>query len=321
MSTLLLQHSSDSILNSEQRWLPVISEVVFGIGKEIMEEMHCMEQFFIKLQNIYAFVCQVCFFILWYGIVEEEEIEELRGEKGVITALTTILFYSVFGYFATRIRDICQNGRARSIQSTLSMRSYFKWLCKIILEWAKAVVIVLCLREQGINYDPSLIYSIVTFVYYLCTERIFLEIIPSLIEILNIESMENLEHLYVPLFLNILTIISGIVLICVTLLKRFSNFVLLTIYFLVYLRIKDAYYNYWLLLVAERETYSSFRSATEREIQEWADICAVCLNHMSRARITPCNHLFHPYCLKQCLKTSFYCPLCKRHFMETSGES
>lgn len=263
----------------------------------------------------------MCFFILWHGVAEEDEIDEVRADKGVITALTSILFYSVFGYFATRIRDICQSGRARSIQSTPSMRSYLKWLCKIILEWAKAVVIVLCLREQGIHYEPSLVYSIVTFIYYLCTERIFFEVFPSLIECLNIDSMENLEHLYVPLFLNMFTIIAGTALIVSTLFKKFSNFVLLSIYFLIYLRIKDSYYNYWQLIVAERETYSSFRVATEKEIQEWADICAVCLNSMSRARITPCNHLFHPYCLKQCLKTSFYCPLCKRHFMESSGES
>ncbi|KAJ8924052.1 hypothetical protein NQ315_006829 [Exocentrus adspersus] len=321
MSILLMQNSSDSLIYYEQRWWSILVEVLLGMGTEIMEEMHCMEQFFIRLQNVYAFVCQVCFFILWYQVIEEDVVEELRGDKTVITALTTILFYSVFGYFVTRIKEICQNGRARSVQTTPSMRSCLKWLCKIILEWAKAVVIVLCLREQGIHYEPTLLYSIVTFIYYLCTEKVFLEIFPSLIELLNVESMENLEHLYIPLVLNILTIATGTSLVMYTLIMKFSNFVLLSTYFLIYLRVKDAYYNYWCLIIAERETYSSFRTATEKEIQDWADICAVCLNNMSRARITPCNHLFHPYCLKQCLKTSFYCPLCKRHFMEASGES
>ncbi|KAJ8970323.1 hypothetical protein NQ317_003334 [Molorchus minor] len=206
------------------------------------------------------------------------------------------------------------------MNSTPTMRSYIKCLLRIVLEWGKAIVVIVCLREQGIQYEPKLNYSIVTFSYYLCTEKVFLEIFPALIEFLDIEKMENLEHLYIPLGLNILATIAGLTLSVYTMYENYSNFALLSLYFLVYLRLKDTYYNYWEAIVAERETYSSFRTATEQEIQEWADICAVCLNNMSRARITPCNHLFHPYCLKQCLKTSFNCPLCKRHFLEQNSE-
>ncbi|KAJ8943012.1 hypothetical protein NQ318_008330, partial [Aromia moschata] len=336
MSTIIFQPSSDSFLGSQQRWFPFLTEVAMGLGTEIMEEMHCMEQFFIKLQNIYAFVCQwkngniqmtfgfsrtghimlvmfeidfprfshrrdgvngehVCFFIICDSLFENKELTGSKGDKSVVIALTTILFYSVFSYFATRLRDIWRRSRARSIQTTPSMRNYLKWLCKIILEWAKAVIVVLCLREQGIHYEPKLGYSVATFSYYLCTEKVFLEIFPALVELLNIDKMENLEHLYIPLSLNVLATVSGGTLAVYAMYLRYSHFVLLSLYFLVYLRVKDAYYNYWELIIAERETYSSFRTATEKEIQDWADICAVCLSNMSRARITPCNHLFHPW--------------------------
>nr|CAH7758110.1 unnamed protein product [Callosobruchus chinensis] len=281
-----------------------------------MEEIHAMEQFFINLQNIFTFVCQMCFFILCDRAVENKGYEEIKESKSVVIALTSILFYSVFGYFMSRIRDICQRSRYRTVQAAPSLRNYFKWLCKIFFEWLKAVVVVLCLREQGIHYEPKISYSLITFCYYVCSEKIFLDIFPTVVEFFNIEYLDDMEHLYVPLVLNSLTILAGVSLETYMAIVKFSNFVLISFYFIVYLRVKDLYHNNWKILKAERAAYSSFQVATKSDIQLWDDICAVCLNRMSRARITPCNHLFHPYCLKQCLKTSFYCPLCKQHFID-----
>lgn len=235
-------------------------------------------------------------------------------------ALTTILFYSVFSYFVSRVKDIFHRQRFQFFRHFLTIEHLFTWVCRVILEWVKAIVIVLCLREQGIHYQPTLVYSIVTFAYYLCSEKIFVETFPELLELANVDSLENLEHLYVPMVLNVFAIIAGTFATTYVLLMQYSNFVLLSSYFLVYLRLKDVYHNNWKVLVIERETFRSFRVATKEELEAWNDICAVCLNAMSRARITPCNHLFHPHCLKQCLKTSLLCPLCKAHFLERNNE-
>nr|XP_023022024.1 RING finger protein 145-like isoform X1 [Leptinotarsa decemlineata] len=319
MTTTLPESNSDDYLNSNERWFPSLSTFFMEMGRELMEEIHYVEQFFIKIHSIYAFVCQICFFILFDAATDKHpEFDESRGDKSVVIALSSILFYSVFAYFVSRMRDVWQTNRVRPILNFSNRRLFLQWMCKILIEWAKAVVIVMCLREQGIYYEPKLIYSIATFIYYLCSEKIFLQIIPELVEILNIESLENLEHLYVPMALNFVAIAAATVTIFYLLLFKYSHFILLTVYFVIYLRIKDVYHNNWKTLRAERQTYRSFRVATKEDIQEWADICAVCLCSMSSARITPCNHLFHPHCLKQCLKTSFYCPLCKRHFMERS---
>lgn len=43
-------------------WFPSLIQIFFNLVLEIMEEVHCMEQFFIKLHTIYAFVCQVSLF-------------------------------------------------------------------------------------------------------------------------------------------------------------------------------------------------------------------------------------------------------------------
>lgn len=174
---------------------------------------------------------------------------------------------------------------------------------------------MICLREQGIHYNPQSIYFLLTFIYYVATERMLMSILTNLMELFNLESLENLEHLYVPLVLNFYTCVVGVAVEAYLMLTRaYSSFVLLSLYFIVYLRFKDTYFNIWKTILAERKIYASFRAATVKEIEEWNDICAVCLNELTRAKITPCNHFFHPHCLKQCLKNSFLCPLCKRNF-------
>lgn len=196
------------------------------------------------------------------------------------------------------------------------MTNYLKCLCKIVIEWVKAIVVVLCLREQGLNYNPSIVYSIFSFVYYLCSEQIFLDIFPALLEYLSVERLDKLEYLYVPLVMKTISIILGCIVGLCNLLTNFSKFTICSFYFIIHLRVKDVYLNQWKRLVAENQIYQSFRVATQKDIEDWADICAVCLNSMSRAIITPCKHLFHSHCLKKCLKVSLFCPLCKHCFME-----
>lgn len=194
-------------------------------------------------------------------------------------------------------------------------------MCKVFLEWIKAVIVVLCLRDQDINFQPKSSYSILTFLYYLCTEKIFLEILPAMVETLNLDALENLEHLYVPFVLNIYTLLVGTIIGGYNLIFSYSTFAAFSMYFIIYLRLKDLVFNQWKPLITEKRIYKSFRVATPQDIENWADICAVCLNSMSRARITLCNHLFHPRCLQQCLRTSFYCPLCKQHFIQNEVET
>lgn len=124
-----------------------------------------------------------------------------------------------------------------------------------------------------------------------------------------------MEHLYVPITMNLYALTAALV--CNVYLSKtvYTIFAVASSYFLIYLRAKDLYCNYVKQLNLEKKTFASFKPATEKELREWNDICAVCLNSMSRARITPCNHFFHPYCLKQCLQISYKCPLCKQNFI------
>ncbi|XP_072377400.1 uncharacterized protein [Diabrotica undecimpunctata] len=316
MSTISLSlhtESEEEIIG----WHLFARELFLGLVSEIMEEVHFVEQFFIKMKTFYAFISQVCFFILVDSILEKNgDFRDLKSDKSVIMALTSILFYSVFGYFVTRVKDIFQTHRLTIFTSLRSGDQLLHWVIKLILEWAKAVVLVVCLREQGINYSPSISYSIVTFIYYLCTEKIFTETLPEIVEIFNIDLLDNLEYLYVPMILNFIAITAAFVASMYIYFIQCSSFLLLSMYFLLYIRLKDIYHNQWKLLQIEKAMFRSFKIATREEIIAWSDICAICLNTMSKARMTPCKHLFHPLCLKQCLKSSFLCPLCKSNFLD-----
>ncbi|XP_076268368.1 uncharacterized protein LOC143201289 isoform X1 [Rhynchophorus ferrugineus] len=316
MASFFYTTESTESINPNIRCCPLLLELLLAIRTEIMEEIHNMEQSFIKLQTIYGFASQLSFFMLCEQLLNKPSNSNQKVEKNIVVALSTTLFYSVFGYFVTRVCEICQGSRTRTRPRSPSYLNYLKWICRIAVEWAKAIIIVLCLRDQGIHYEPQLPYTIVTFTYYLMTEKVFIEMFPLFIENFNINKLENLEHLYIPFFMNVTVIVAGVFVALCSLYSNYSNFIFVNVYFMVYLRVKDAYHNYWEVLMAEREAYSSFQVASPKEIQEWNDICAVCLNSMSNARITPCNHLFHPYCLKQCLKQSFLCPLCKQHFLD-----
>lgn len=236
-------------------------------------------------------------------------------KQRIVTAFTALLFYSVIGYFSSRVKNICDDTYARPRNNNV-YRCYIKWILKIILEWSKALTVVICLREQGMNYQPSTTYTLFTFMYYFSTEKIFLVICQKIIGALKFDVLDTLEHLYVPIVLySYATVMAAVACVYLHLTTSYQELTACVTYFAVYLRLKDILYNYVRILNLEKRTFASFKPATETEIQEWNDICAVCLNTMSRARITPCNHLFHPQCLKQCLQLSFQCPLCKRDFV------
>lgn len=279
----------------------------------LYEEIHCLEQIFIRMAHVYCFVCQLFFFTMIEIAFPDLTIKK---DERVVSGLTSLLFYSVIGYFVGRLKEIYMKNWRGSNMGASTLRNFLFWMAKVVMEILKASIVVICLREQGMKYKPRIYSMALTFTYYICTENIFMEIFRDIITYFNFEIFESLEHLIVPIAMNIYTLLTGSFVILKLLFTPDAKYALLASYFVIYLRLKDLLFNYINVLKVERETYASFRPATERDILDWDDICAVCLNRMSRARITPCNHLFHPNCLKQCLKSSYQCPLCKRDFIK-----
>ncbi|KAL3286828.1 hypothetical protein HHI36_001318 [Cryptolaemus montrouzieri] len=163
--------NSDNIryqVPSFQTWNQIIALYIFRMIVRFFEEVHFMEQFFIKMQNIFAFTCQVIFFILCdFFLNDIQGITGVKTNKTVVMALTTILFYAVFGYFATRIRDLFLKNRVPATLDTST--DCLKLLMRLILEWAKTIVIILCFRRRtlasllvasGIGDIPKIRFSL-----------------------------------------------------------------------------------------------------------------------------------------------------------------
>ncbi len=87
-----------------------------------------------------------------------------------------------------------------------------------------------------------------------------------------------------------------------------------TLYTCVWLRLKDLHGEEMATLQQHWSMLARYRFATQEELDEHDDVCAVCLCPMRFARITPCQHVFHGDCLRRCLQASDLCPLCKRQF-------
>ena len=51
-------------------------------------------------------------------------------------------------------------------------------------------------------------------------------------------------------------------------------------------------------------------NATQEEIEDLRDICAICLDELKAAKVTPCKHYFHTMCLKKWLNVQNKCPMC-----------
>uniref|UniRef100_A0A665U5D8 RING finger protein 145 n=1 Tax=Echeneis naucrates TaxID=173247 RepID=A0A665U5D8_ECHNA len=81
-----------------------------------------------------------------------------------------------------------------------------------------------------------------------------------------------------------------------------------------------SYYNVWLRaqlgwqsFLLRRDAVNKIKSlptASNTQLEQYNDICAICYQDMNTAVITPCSHFFHAGCLKKWLYVQETCPLC-----------
>ncbi|XP_003702644.3 uncharacterized protein LOC100883322 isoform X1 [Megachile rotundata] len=273
------------------------------------------EVLFLNAKNISTITNQIIFLML----ADRAFVPESK-----MTCLYTLMFYNVIAYCITYVKELIDK-EDWSPYVTLTERSKIRHLAmsatKIVLEWTKAVTFVVTLTflllvfglEQGLeHYKPSTVYTVVTWTYYATTEKIFAEMFPSILKLLRLDMFESLEELYAPVMLGSFTVLTSMIFILILVPKTSWSFLLVATYVNVYLKTKDLVQRSGAALKRERGILNRYRKATLREIQRFDDVCAVCLCNMTKARVTPCSHLFHADCLRQCLKTIDACPICKR---------
>ncbi|XP_035998837.1 RING finger protein 145 [Fundulus heteroclitus] len=92
-----------------------------------------------------------------------------------------------------------------------------------------------------------------------------------------------------------------------------------------------SYYNVWLRaqlgwqsFLLRRDAVNKIKSlptATDAQLEQYNDICAICFQDMNSAVITPCSHFFHAGCLKKWLYVQETCPLCHAQLKSQSPAS
>ncbi|KAK7462624.1 hypothetical protein BaRGS_00038331, partial [Batillaria attramentaria] len=81
-----------------------------------------------------------------------------------------------------------------------------------------------------------------------------------------------------------------------------------------------AYFNIWLqakegwrVFINRRRAVARIAAldeATQEQLDEHGDVCAICYQELTAARITRCKHFFHAVCLRKWLYVQDRCPLC-----------
>ncbi|CAL4158993.1 unnamed protein product, partial [Meganyctiphanes norvegica] len=80
-------------------------------------------------------------------------------------------------------------------------------------------------------------------------------------------------------------------------------------YFNVWQRLQQGWKSFLLRLEAAKKI-SALPVATDSELKEYNDVCAICYGEMKSARVTYCRHLYHGPCLRKWLYVQDKCPMC-----------
>ncbi|KAF5308164.1 hypothetical protein FQR65_LT06344 [Abscondita terminalis] len=299
------------LLNPIKNGIKCVGNQVLYTFQQFFYEVHEMEQLFIKVNFIFTLLCQIVYFTMLDVVLLDKNM--LKDEKH--PGASALLLYTIAAFFITKMKEILENYWIYSYGSVNVLRVFMHCSWKIFLELSRAVSIGLCLRDCKSLYQINLLYTLISLTYYVSTEKVFIDTLINVASYLKFSKFDTMEHLYIPIILKMYSIISGLAISGMLFFGTHARFVMFASYFIIYLRLKDLYFNYVKTLILEKEIYASFKEASCKEIQEWDDVCSICLSRMDIAKVTSCNHLFHPLCLKQCLKSSLQCPFCKQLFV------
>lgn len=82
-------------------------------------------------------------------------------------------------------------------------------------------------------------------------------------------------------------------------------------YFNIWVQAKDG----WKVFIKRRTAVNKINSlpqATDGELRQHNDVCAICYQELATARVTRCKHMFHGVCLRKWLYVQDTCPLCHK---------
>ncbi|XP_047510526.1 uncharacterized protein LOC125053275 isoform X2 [Pieris napi] len=314
------------------RWYPAVVKIarkiirrlrgpverVLFIFKAAYSPIGRAERLYLQLNNLSTMISQLLIFTAC---------DRLLVSRGRLTCLYSLMFYNVITYSVNYIREICTK-EDWTPYVNVTRHSQVKHLAmsatKIVLEWTKAVTFIVTMTfilltlglEQGLeHYRPTLLYCLITGIYYLLTEKTFLELWPLVLSALKLERLEGMETLYCGVWARSVTTFIAVPLVPALAWGERWRLALLVAYVCVYIHGRYKLGEALTKFNEARDSLARFRKATPEELSTLEDVCAVCLGAMKSARVTPCAHFFHADCLRRCLAAIDRCPICVRPYV------
>ncbi|KAF4518211.1 hypothetical protein B566_EDAN005936 [Ephemera danica] len=179
--------------------------------------------------------------------------------------------------------------------------------------------VLLTISYQAHRLEPSLSFIVASSLFYLLTHLQTSEMMTQLCQKYEFEVLEGLEEWYFPLVLRSLCILSSCGLLATLLLQQpLGVFNLFLASLVLYNNVVVALHRLDVTCLAplrhQRALTEAFAIATPQQLLDKGDSCPVCLQEgITRARVTPCGHIFHGSCLRKWLQQSHKCPLCMRN--------
>ncbi|KAK3601387.1 hypothetical protein CHS0354_037703 [Potamilus streckersoni] len=99
-----------------------------------------------------------------------------------------------------------------------------------------------------------------------------------------------------------------------------SSILMVHCYFNVWQRLQSGWKSFLLRRDAVKKL-ESLPLATEEELANIKDVCAICFQEMHSARITNCKHFYHNSCLKKWLYIKDACPMCHQPINKITSQA
>ncbi|CAB3246155.1 unnamed protein product [Arctia plantaginis] len=291
---------------------------VLRIARAVYAPVDRAERIFLQMSNLSTMIGQLLMFTAC---------DRLLVSQGRLTCLYSLMFYNVVTYSVSYVREICTK-EDWSPYVNVTRHSRVKHLAmsatKIVLEWTKAVTFIVTITfvllalglEQGLeHYRPTALYTVITGIYYLLTEKTFLELWPLGLSALKLERLEGMEALYFGVWSRCITTSLALPLVPALIYYERWRLAALVLYVCVFIHGRHRLGEAVKKFQEACDSLVKFRRATVEELETLEDVCAVCLGTMKSARVTPCAHFFHADCLRKCLATSDRCPICVRPYI------
>jgi len=270
----------------------------------------CVKEFFVTLPYFYrSFITfqvitnQIVFFILS---------EKVFAPENHLLSLYLLIFFTILIYVKT-----CLEPRFRMVfEETYFSILFNSTFAKTSLKVVVSVLFLLSFIKLFYNDEPPLLCVLFCSMYYGFTEQKLEgeDMLTTIVSFFQSDIFEQLEHLYIPLFIRLLCIISSLVM-CLMEVSKFPLLVTMACYTNIYVPFTRLSSEILSPLEQEIKGLHAFRQATQEELAKAGKTCPVCLDEMHVARITNCGHVFHSHCLRQCLLRSPTCPCCRAKIM------